>query len=349
MFVNLFKILINQFNRIMKRLKSFYSIAIILAGSLFSFFSCYAYPEGDRAPSVEKSFKQQSPGSLEVKTSGGGITVEGTQGNQVIVKAYVKKNGKLISSDDPFMQELYEGYDILIEQHQDHVVAIAKQLKNSFPWKTISVSFFVEVPVKTACDLNTSGGGISISKVEGMQKINTSGGGINIADISGNVRAHTSGGGIHVRSIEGKADVNTSGGGITITNANGDITANTSGGGIRLEDIYGKVNAHTSGGSININGVANYVKATTSGGRIDVDVTGLSEELYLETSGGGIRATLPRNLGMDLNLSANKVNAELINFSGYNKNGRLEGTMNDGGIPIYMHTSGGNINVDFYE
>jgi hypothetical protein len=311
---------------------------------IFVFTAVYSCSAGE--PTFTRVFYNiETPGALEVKTSGGGITVVGIDGNQVTVNAYVRKNGTLLSSMDPLVQELNDGFEIEIEQYESTIAAIAKRRVNSMPWKQISISFHVEVPHDMACNLNTSGGGVELSGVNGFQQINTSGGGIKLNNIQGNTHAHTSGGGIHIENIMGKTDVKTSGGGITIVYGRGDIKAHTSGGAIKLENILGAVDAHTSGGGIRVSGETNYVKATTSGGSIHVNITGLGNELYLNTSGGGIHATIPRGLGLDL--AANAVNMELINFNGFQKKNKIQGSMNGGGIPVHMHTSGGNVNVQF--
>ena len=53
------------------------------------------------------------------------------------------------------------------------------------------------------------------------------------------------------------------------------------------------------------------------------------------------------NLGLDLDLSSEKVNIELQNFSGKKEKNRVKGSMNNGGIPVYMRSSGGNVDVRF--
>jgi hypothetical protein len=43
------------------------------------------------------------------------------------------------------------------------------------------------------------------------------------------------------------------------------------------------------------------------------------------------------------------VNIDLNNFSGKAEKNSVKGTMNNGGIPVYMRASGGNVNVKFEE
>lgn len=321
--------------------------SVLLSFSLLLFIACTGYSNEGKTPTIEKTFTVETPGSLDVKTSGGGISVQGTAGNNVEVLAFVRKNGRLLDSNDPIIQNLNEGFEIIIEKHGNTIVATANKLQRSMPWKQISVSFHVTLPYNMACNIKTSGGSIKISDVNGIQTAHTSGGGIKLNNINGNTKAYTSGGSIKVDRIKGHLDIHTSGGGISIRDSEGKINASTSGGSIHLENIYGSVESHTSGGGIHISGTANSVRATTSGGSIHADITGLSQELFLETSGGSIHAKIPRDLGLEVDLKGNRVDTSLNNFSGTMKKDRVSGTMNGGGIPLHIHTSGGNVSVDF--
>ena len=49
----------------------------------------------------------------------------------------------------------------------------------------------------------------------------------------------------------------------------------------------------------------------------------------------------------DAHAADTAINVYLQNFTGYNKKGKVDGTINGGGIPVYMHTSGGSIDLDF--
>ena len=331
----------------MKTAESFLTRSGIIFTFLFALFTCVAFAQENRTPSITKSFTLSGPGNLEVRTSGGGITVEGRSGNEVEVQVFVRKNGHAIAASDPFMDELKQSYDLVIEKNGNTVIASAKRIDKGKLWNNVSIAFHVLTPHNISGKLNTSGGGIKVSGVTGAQEMNTSGGGITLEEINGFVKAHTSGGGIRVSRQDGDLNVHTSGGGITIEDARGNITGHTSGGGIRLTNIDGTIDVHTSGGGINITGRASYVKASTSGGNIHVDISDLSKGIELHTSGGGIKATIPGRQGLDLDLNAGKVNIDLKNFSGRAEKGRIVGAMNGGGMPVRMSASGGNIDVVF--
>jgi len=278
-------------------------------------------------PFLTKTFNLSS-GELYVSTSGGSIKVEGGNGNQVKVEMYVKSNRY---GEDKIREILDEDYEIRIEKNGSRIEAVAKREGSGWSWNGISISFVIYTPKDFACELNTSGGSLSISGVTGKSH-----------------ELRTSGGSITAEDMSGRLDAVTSGGSITISDYKGDIDAKTSGGSIKLEDIVGDLEVTTSGGGIRINDVQGSVYATTSGGSINADISKLEDQLILKTSGGSVHATIPSGLGLDLDLRGNRVNTSLNNFSGESKSDRVRGTVNGGGIDVQLATSGGSVNLDYH-
>ncbi|WPP51536.1 DUF4097 family beta strand repeat-containing protein [Catalinimonas niigatensis] len=312
-------------------------ISIYVIALLFVFSTAFLAQAGSLAPLdnedpyMTKTFTINTPGKVMVRTSGGSITVSGHNGNDVEVKMYVKKNGSSswFSSDDD-IEEALEEYDISIRQDGNTVYAEAERRGRNWGNNNLSISFVLEVPQDISADLNTSGGSINLSKVEGEHNVKTSGGSLNFDEITGYTEAHTSGGSINISQYDGVMKGNTSGGSIRANNSKGELNLHTSGGSIVLEDVSGNIDAHTSGGSI---------KAF---------VNDLDEYLTLKTSGGSINAVIPQGIGVDLNLSGNRVNTKLTNFTGQAEKNNIEGSMNGGGVPITLKTSGGSVNLDYH-
>ena len=310
-------------------MKPILSIACAFA-FLLTLSSAFSYSSVAEDPYLTKSFTLDGPGELMVETSGGGIDVTGYDGNEVTVEMYVKPNGgwSLFGSDDDDVEEALEDYTIDIRQDGSTVIATAKK-KKGIGNNKVSISFTVNVPTSMSCELSTSGGSISVANVEGEHDIHTSGGSLNFSRISGTTDAHTSGGSINISDYSGKLAANTSGGSIRVDHTEGEAILKTSGGSINLEDIHGSIEARTSGGSIR------------------AEVEELGEFVTLHTSGGSITATIPDGQGMDLDLSGDKVNTKLENFSGESKKKSINGSVNGGGIPVSMHTSGGSVTLDY--
>ncbi len=278
-------------------------------------------------PFLTKTFNL-SAGELYVATSGGSIKVEGSNAKQVKVEMYVHSNRH---SDNKIREIIEEDYEIRIEKTGSRIEAVAKREGRGWSWNGISISFVVYTPRNFECDLNTSGGSLKISGVNGRRhELKTSGGSITAEEMAGELEARTSGGSITVNGYDGDVDLKTSGGSIRLNEIKGDIEATTSGGGIRLKDVEGAV------------------YATTSGGSIDAEINKLEDQLVLKTSGGSVHAEIPSGLGLDLDLRGNRVNTSLNNFSGESKSDRVRGTVNGGGILVQLSTSGGSVNLDYH-
>jgi DUF4097 and DUF4098 domain-containing protein YvlB len=141
-------------------------------------------------------------------------------------------------------------------------------------------------------DVGTSGGGIEIGEVEGQVVATTSGGPIKISRARGRVRAETSGGGIHVDEVLGSIQAATSGGGISarITiQPTEECRLETSGGSLKIElaeEIGVDLDAKTSGGRVRVDFPVSQFDREKQ--RVRGEINGGGPALILRTSGGGI-------------------------------------------------------------
>ncbi|HET9361715.1 MAG TPA: hypothetical protein VFO58_18310 [Vicinamibacterales bacterium] len=209
--------------------------------------------------------------------------------------------------------------------------------------------FDVHVPMKTTVNVNTAGGGITVSKITGRVGVHTSGGGLQIEAVEGDVNGSTSGGGVRMRDIKGNAVTSTSGGGIEISNVQGTLRASTSGGGIRIDGVTGDLHASTSGGGVTINAAGGRVEAHSSGGPVTARfVAGNNKGGVLSTSGGGVRAEVDPKvaLSIDASSSGGGVTADLpITIQGRISNDSLRGDLNGGGATLRLRSSGGGVRL----
>lgn len=276
-----------------------------------------------------ESFDLSGAGSLNVQTSGGHITVEGSSDNTVRVEMYVEKDGQNLLPEDTKLSK----WDIEITHSGQKVEAIAKRKNNS--WNILgqsnrpSISFVVYTPNKMSSNLTTSGGHIKVRGLSGEQKMKTSGGHIKLSDIKGTV------------------DARTSGGKVTLNNLEGNITARTSGGHMRAENTEGDITLKTSGGHITLKNVGGTVEAKTSGGHITADLSSIRKHANLSTSGGNISINVPAGTGLDLDLHGSYVQYNLDNFSGEAERNEIEGQVNGGGAKVSARTSGGTVSLSF--
>jgi hypothetical protein len=314
-----------------------------------------------------KSFPASQIKNLAVNTSGGGISVDGTDDAQAKVEVYIHaSNWSGSSIDKEEIEKRLNEYVLTVEQVGNKIECIAKNKNNNMNWRRgLSISFKIYVPKNIDTELRTSGGGITLSDLKGNLNFSTSGGGLDLINLAGNVKGRTSGGGINLRDCHDNINLSTSGGGINAKYSSGDIYLRTSGGGLNLENLKGKIDASTSGGgvdaksvsgtlitstsggSINLDDVGGNIKASTSGGGIHANISTINEYLTLSASAGNIKVDMPLSKGMDLDIHGSRVShATLNNFDGEVDKDQIVGRLNGGGAKVKIHAGSGNVSLN---
>ncbi len=306
------------------------SFSLLLTITLMSSAQAATKADGDNQdePYRVEIFDVDTPGQLNVTTSGGHITVEGSSSNSVRVEMYVRKNGQNYLPEDTNLDD----WEIDISQSHNAIKAEARRSGsgwNLFGKDNFSISFVVYAPREMSSNLNTSGGHIDVRGLTGNQQISTSGGHLDLADLKGTVEARTSGGHIDLANLEGDIKVRTSGGHIDVHNSQGSLAVKTSGGHIDLKNVNGSIEARTSGGSIS------------------ADLKSIDQFVDLRTSGGNVSIAVPTNIGLDLDLRGSYVSTRLENFSGAVDRDEVEGKLNGGGPKLSARTSGGTVSLSF--
>ena len=317
--------------------------------------------DGDnKTPYLTKSLAGDAISSVVVSTSAGGISVSGATGQEPRVEVYIQGNNGHKLSKEEIAKRLEEDYDMNISVNGHELSAVVKNKHNFTNWhESISISFKIFVPENVSTELKTSGGGISLDHLKGNENFSTSGGGLEVNHLSGMIHGRTSGGGIEVSNSSEDIDLSTSGGGIIAKNCSGKIRLITSGGGLILDDLKGDITAHTSGGGVegsNIEGelvtgtsgggidlkhMRCSLEASTSAGDLDAQMDEVGKYVKLNASSGGIRLRLPAKQGLDLNLSAERINDHIADgFKGEWNKTHVDGSVNGGGIPVNAHADG---------
>jgi DUF4097 and DUF4098 domain-containing protein YvlB len=252
---------------------------------------------------LDRTFDVTPGGLLTVESDGTNVVVQGGEGNRVVVHIVLK--GSQSTLDRMEVDATQSGADVRVT---------AKKSSHWFDWLSFSWSLGgeirVEVPRSYNAQIKTSGGDVSLARLEGKAEGRTSGGDVHAADIRGPLTLHTSGGDVTATGIEGDTELSTSGGEVRAV-VNGKIDARTSGGDVTLELVGANrgISAHTSGGSV----VLRLPKATAA-------------TVTARTSGGSIHSDLP--------VAATDLSER-----------SLRGSINGGGSSIDAHTSGGDIRL----
>ena len=189
-------------------------------------------------------------------------------------------------------------------------------------WVTIDL----DMPKNASVDVNTGGGNIDASQIQGRVGLATSGGNITAGDIGGPARLETGGGNIIAKNVSGELYANTGGGHITIGSVVGDATLKTGGGHIRVTSVQGTAHFETGGGNITLEHSGAELAAETGGGEITV---GEAEGVVrAHTDGGGIKVV--RTFGpTDLETSGGSIYLTQVDSA-------VKASTNDGGITAWF-------------
>lgn len=321
----------------------------------------------DKQPYLTKSLSGQNINNARMEASGGSINVTGVNESEARLEVFVTPNNNENLSKEEIQKRLDEYYTMDISISKGQLVATVKQkhaIQNNWR-KAVNVSFRAYLPANVTTDLETSGGSIALSNLNGTHEFTTSGGSINVDHVKGKMKGRGSGGSIHIVNSSNDIDLVTSGGSIDAKECTGDIRLRTSGGSLDLDNLDGKIEAETSGGSIHadeikgelvtstsggsikLKNLSCSVDAETSGGGIDAEIIAATKSVKLRNSGGNIDLELPAGKGYDLDLNADKINVDLKNFSGSADENSIEGKLNGGGAKVDVRASSGRINVSF--
>src|SRR5579863_9033493 len=143
-------------------------VIITLSLLALSATAVHAQDWDSRTPFITKNFGGESIGEVRVETSGGNLSVEGTDG-EPRVDVYVWPNGRDKSlSKEEIQRKLDEEYDLTISVSDHILTALAKAKVKFRHWKrNLSIAFRVYSPHNVSSDLRTSGGNISLSGLSG--------------------------------------------------------------------------------------------------------------------------------------------------------------------------------------
>lgn len=301
---------------------------------------------------ITKSFKVQSGGQLAVEVDRGSIEVKTSADRESVDIEVTRKSrgseakaGKVLS-------------DHVVTTAQDgNKVEVRAEYKGpkSSGWfgqsPDLQVQYLITIPRQFEVNLKTAGGSIKVADLAGKAQVHTSGGSLTLEKIEGPVSGHTSGGNINVARCRGQVDVHTSGGSLNLSEIEGDVTGKTSGGSIRAEKLTGKSVVKTSGGSIGVAGIKGSIDATTSGGSVNADlIEQPAEACSFRSSGGSITVALGEKVAVDVDLhtSGGRVSTDFpvtTVVQGEKKKNELQGKINGGGPLIVAHTSGGSVRL----
>ena len=301
-----------------------------LAAALLLLSGCVDFGDFGPSDAYKEDFHSTHPlnagGTVSIETFNGSIEVIGWEQNSVEV------NGAKYASTRSAVDWIK--IDVSATPGAVRIRAIRPMDTH---WH-IGARFTVRVPHKTLLDhVSSSNGTIRVEDVEGNARLETSNGGIRLSRIKGTVEGRTSNGTIEAQDIDGNARFH------------------TSNGAIRAETSHGSFEGTTSNGSIHarLNNPARTwpVRAESSNGNIELTVDGQTlPDVRASTSNSSITLRLPAGASarVHANTSHASVSSEFdelrSDWSG-RKHSELSGTLGGGGALIDLSSSNGSIKI----
>lgn len=309
----------------------------------FTLLVCTLVASAAGAQDARYSFKERfelsgSP-QISVSSSDGDIEVVNIEGSNTDVFFIVRRHGKMI---DITREALEKELNLTVEQSGSSLnITVKYPTSLSGNWTNkLTVSFRIQTPSSSSCNLRTSDGNISVTGLGRDQKMRTSDGDIVAERIGGAVTAATSDGNITVTDAQGFVEAKTSDGNVRVRGALNGVNASTSDGNVSIVKSKGNLEAKTSDGDVNVEEVEGSLLASTSDGNIGGSISKLAGQLNARTSDGNISLTIPANLGLDLDVKGESLDIPLTNFTGKSDKKRILGQTNGGGIAVVLSTSG---------
>ncbi len=260
--------------------KSVVLIAVLLIANIPILSSVPDFRFNDLKLIREKTFPTTEGKTVHVKVSGGDVLLSSWDKNEVYVKILGNENAE-------------ERLEFDLNSTDDGVEIISRKRNSGINWfHNIQVRVEVKVPQKYNSDINTSGGDISYSGINGIARLNTSGGDVEGENFGGRLDISTSGGDISLNGRDTEIDARTSGGDIELnySGTNMGIDLSTSGGDITVklpDDFNASIELSTSGGDVSCSHKMNNV-TKMSHSKLIADLNSGGKKLSAHTSGGDV-------------------------------------------------------------
>ena len=165
-------------------IKTYTIIAILMA-----MLSCYGFAQDGKTPTITKTFELNQPGTLNSRSTCGGIVVKSHNESTVEVQVFIQRNFKILSQTDPLVADILKKIDLEIEKNGS-VINVNAEHKNNFSFMgNFGFNLIIIVPREMSCNVTSSGGGLEIYGVEGTHDFNSSGGSVYLENITGYAKA----------------------------------------------------------------------------------------------------------------------------------------------------------------
>ncbi len=291
----------------------------------------------------EKVDVKSDPSQLTMNHLNGNVLIRGSHEDHI---RYIEKM-RIDASSEREARETWRQFHLQLEKDDNGFIVNKEDKKNwSFGRRETRVEYIVDVPMMTSLALNTLGGDIDISDIQGAVELVSAGGNIRIENIRGRIYTKTYGGDTYGYQLEGKVEIKSAGGDIELRIVTGDITVETAGGDILMRTMNGNLDVKNLGGDIELiemKGSASRLQ--TMGG--DIQVEECESDITVTTRGGDI---IMHNISGNSSGTTSGGDIVVRNMNGKTEMKTLGGdiTINKVFGGVDAQTNDGSINISKY-
>jgi Putative adhesin len=171
------------------------------------------------------------------------------------------------------------------------------------------------------------------------------------------LQARTSDGNVTLSGLQGDLGLTTGDGNVTLDHVSGNLRIQSGDGQVKITNAEGAIDAHTSDGSLSVDGLFHALALHTSDGTLDLSLregTKLAGASTIQSSDGSVTIRVPQNFAADLNVHTSDGHVDCAlpltmdhYQSGGDRGNQLRGKLNGGGAPLTIHTSDGNVKIEY--
>ena len=171
------------------------------------------------------------------------------------------------------------------------------------------------------------------------------------------LQARTSDGNVSLSGLQGDLNLTTGDGNLTLDHASGNLHIKSGDGQVKITNAAGAIEARTSDGNLTVDGLFHAVALHTSDGTLDVSLregTQLGGASTIQSSDGSVTIRVPQNFAADLNVHTSDGHVDCAlplttdHYQSDEDHGHeLRGKINGGGTPLTVHTSDGNVKIEY--
>ena len=213
-------------------------------------------PRGQSSKTVSVAGKTPATPKMRI-VAGGPVTFEGGASGEIAYTVSIPSRGR----PDGSLRERLENEGVRVVRNGGSTTI------ESAPGTTLAIVG----PRPGDLSIESAGGAVTASGVDGRLRVETGGGEISVDRIRGEARLATGGGEIRVGTVDGPLHCTTGAGRITVQSARSRTVLESSGGDIVASEIKGPATLHTAGGTVHVMRAEAAVSAITGGGQVVVD------------------------------------------------------------------------------